>query len=197
MLLDRRAYFIKERVAFVKLTDTYDIMDPETGAPIGVAKEEPPGWAKFARLVVNKHFLPTAVNVYEDEASGPLFTLKKSFTFLRAKVVVEDARGAPFGRFESKLFTLGGGFFVVDDAGARVAEVKGDWKGWNFKFLDSAGREIGVVTKKWAGFGKEMFTSADNYMIALSDDAPRGPQAAALLLAAGLAIDLVFKEGKG
>ena len=69
MLLDRRAYFIKERVAFVKLTDTYDIMDPETGAPIGVAKEEPPGWAKFARLVVNKHFLPTAVNVYEDEAS--------------------------------------------------------------------------------------------------------------------------------
>ncbi len=197
MLLDRRAFFIKERVAFVKLTDAYDIMDPETGVPIGVAKEEPPGWAKFLRLLVNKHFLPTAVNIYEDEAAGPLFTLKKGVAFLRSKVVVEDARGKPFGRFDSKLFSLGGGFYVVDDLGNRVAEVKGDWKGWNFRFLDSGGNEIGLVTKKWAGFGKEMFTSADNYIITLSEFAPKGPQAAALLLAAGLAIDIVFKEGKG
>jgi uncharacterized protein YxjI len=197
MLLDRRTFFVKERVAFVKLTDTYDIIDPESGAPIGVAKEEPPGWVTLLRLLNTKHFLPTTVNIYEDEASGPLFTLKKGVSFLRAKVTVEDARGLPFGRFESKLFSLGGGFFVVDNDGVRVAEVKGDWKGWNFKFLDVSGQEIGVVTKKWAGFGKEMFTSADNYMIALSEDAPRGPQAAALLLAAGLAIDIVFKEGRG
>jgi uncharacterized protein YxjI len=75
--------------------------------------------------------------------------------------------------------------------------VKGDWKGWNFKFLTSAGREIGTVTKKWAGLGKELFTSADNYVISISDPSMAGPAASALLLAAGIAIDIVFKESKG
>jgi Scramblase len=62
--------------------------------------------------------------------------------------------------------------------------------------VDSAGRELGTVTKKWAGIGKELFTSADTYLIALSDAAPSGANQVALLLAAGLAIDVVFKEKK-
>lgn len=199
MLLNRRQYFVKERVAFVKLTDTFDILDPESGSQIGTAKEEPPGWAKFARLMVNKKLMPTAVNVYEgngEDGSPPVFSLRRGMTLLKPKVTVTDAKGAELGRFEGKLFSVGGGFWVVDTSGNRVAEVKGDWKGWNFKFLDATGNEIGVVTKKWSGFGKELFTSADNYMISLSDAAPRGPESAALLLAAGLAIDIVFKETK-
>jgi hypothetical protein len=50
------------------------------------------------------------------------------------------------------------------------------------------------VTKKWAGLGKELFTSADNYVISLTDISAGNPGASALLLAAGLAIDIVFKE---
>lgn len=74
--------------------------------------------------------------------------------------------------------------------------MKGNWKGWDFKFLSKGGREIGTVTKKWAGLGKELFTSADNYIISLSDLGGASPAASALLLAAGLAIDVVFKEKK-
>ena len=74
--------------------------------------------------------------------------------------------------------------------------MKGDWKGWNFKFISQDGRELGTVTKKWAGIGRELFTSADNYMIALNDTGDGQAAASALLLAAGLAIDIVFKESK-
>ena len=72
--------------------------------------------------------------------------------------------------------------------------MKGDWKGWNFKMVDSGGRELGTITKKWAGIGRELFTSADNYIIALNDSLQQNPAVIALLLAAGLAIDVVFKE---
>jgi hypothetical protein len=48
MLLDRRTYIVKERVAFAKLTDTYDLLDAATGQPIGIAKEEPEAWARSA-----------------------------------------------------------------------------------------------------------------------------------------------------
>lgn len=199
MLLDRRQYLVKERVAFVKLTDTYDIFDPESGQQIGVAREEPPAWAKYGRLLVQKQIMPTTVNVYEDEGSPPVLTLRKNPTILRAKVSVTDAWGNPLGLFVQhyRSFRLsGGGFRVFDAPGNRVADVKGDWKGWNFQFLDPGGTELGVVTKTWAGLGKELFTTADNYAIALTGQAPAGPETAALLLAAGLAIDIVFKEGK-
>jgi hypothetical protein len=58
--------------------------------------------------------------------------------------------------------------------------------------------QLAYVTKKWAGLGRELFTSADNYVIAITDlNSANSPAAAALLLAAGLAIDIVFKEAKG
>ena len=195
MLVEKQTFFVKERTALLKLTDTYDILDPDTRQPLGVARDEPPGWAKFLRLLVKKALLPTRINVYEQESAPPVVSLQKGPGFLRTTVVVTDAGQGMLGRFRSKLFSIGGGFFVFDDQGQQIAEVKGDWKGWNFKLLDISGNELGIVTKKWAGIGKELFTTADNYMISL---APAGGGAmrnrAALLLAAGLAIDTVFKE---
>jgi uncharacterized protein YxjI len=193
-LLERTTFFIKERVAMLKLTDTYDILDPATGQKIGLAKEEPPTWAKWLRLVVNKQMLPTAVNIYECDGQPPVLSIQRGFTFLRSKVRVVAGHGESLGYFKSKLLSLGGGFNVFDNADQQVAEVKGNWKGWDFRFLSKSGREIGTVTKKWAGLGKELFSSADNYVIALTDLGGAGPAASALLLAAGLSIDIVFKE---
>jgi len=192
-LLERTTFFVKERVAVLKLTDAYDIFDPATGQQIGVAKEEPPVWAKWLRLAVNKSQMPTAVNVYENEGQPPVLSIRRGFTFLRSKIHVSSG-GRNLGYFRSKLISIGGGFHVFDAKDQQVAEVKGNWKGWDFRFLNKSGREIGTVTKKWAGLGKELFTSADNYIISLSDLSGSSNDASALLLAAGLAIDVVFKE---
>jgi uncharacterized protein YxjI len=193
-LLERTTFFIKERVAVLKLTDIYDILDPATGQTIGIAKEEPPGWAKWLRLAVEKSKLPTAVNVYESEGQPAVLSIRRGFTLLRAKVQVTTGDGRSLGYFKSKLISVGGGFHVFDAQDQQVAEVKGNWKGWDFRFIDKHGREIGTVTKKWSGLGKELFTSADNYIISLNDSTAGSPDASALLLAAGLAIDVVLKE---
>src|ERR1043166_6376804 len=49
MLLELNQFLVKERVGFVKLTDTYDIFDPATQKQVGIAKEEPAAWAKWLR----------------------------------------------------------------------------------------------------------------------------------------------------
>ena len=59
MLLDQSTFIVKERIAFAKLTDVYDIFDPATGQQAGVAKEEPAPWAKWLRLIVSKQLMPT------------------------------------------------------------------------------------------------------------------------------------------
>ena len=195
MLLSRRQFFVRERVAVLRLTDVYDILDPLSQEVIALAQEEIPLISKLLRLLVNKAMLPTQVVVREAEGAPPVLTIRKKMGFFRQTVLVFDGQEQQLGLFRSKLWSLGGGFWVMDSAGTQVAEVQGDWKGWNFTFVDSSGQELGTVTKKWAGIGKELFTSADSYMIALADGVVQTDRTAGLLLAAGLAIDTVFKEG--
>lgn len=194
MLLDRRVFLVKEQVSFLRLTDRYDIFDPESGEQIGVAREQISGAMKALRLLVNKALLPTSIVISEDESSDPVITITRGVAFLRSKVVVMDEHGNQVGYFKSKLFSLGGGFTVHNPAGEQIADVKGDWKGWDFQLLDQSGNQLGRVKKKWAGAMKEIFTSADNYVIELNESIGTNPGLAALLLAAGLAIDIVFKE---
>ncbi len=194
MLLDRQTFLVKEQVALIKLTDRYDIFDPETGEQIGFARENIGTLVTLLRLVVNKRLMPTTIVIKEDEASDPVLTLHRGMSFLRSQVQVLDEHQTLVGFFRSKLFSLGGGFTVHNPSGEQIADVKGNWKGWEFKLLDMEGNELGQVNKKWAGAMKEIFTSADNYVITLSDRVGSNRGLAALLLAAGLAIDIVFKE---
>ncbi len=195
-MLHLKTFLIREKVGLLKLSDTYDILDLATQAQVGIAKEKPGTLILLLRLLINKRMLPTQVRIYsgsnfEDE-SKLIFSIHRGFNFLLPKISICDAAGKTVGYLKSKLWTIGGAFRVFDAADNEVAEVKGDWKGWNFRFSDSNGNEVGTITKKWAGLGKELFTSADNYVISLSQ--AENPGKVMLLLAAGLAIDTVFKE---
>jgi uncharacterized protein YxjI len=195
-MLDRQSYFIREHVGFMKLSNTYDILDPESQRQIGIAQEKPGTLIHILRFLINKQLLPTKIFVYSGDSaeneSALLFSIQRGMTLFRSRIDILDRDGKSVGWMKSKAFSLGGAFRVHDAADNEVALVKGDWKGWNFRFLDKAEQEIGSITKKWAGVGKELFTSADNYIIALKG-VPTSERSV-LLLAAGLAVDTVFKE---
>lgn len=192
-MLDKNTYFIREHVGFLKLSDTYDILDPETKQQIGIAKEKPGALIHVLRFLINKKILPTQVFVYEgnnpDDESKLVFSIRKGFL---SRVKVCDKKGDVIGQLRTKLLSIGGAFAVLNTAGEQVATVKGDWKGWNFRFLSKEGNEIGTITKKWAGLGKELFTSADNYIVSIKE--ANSPKNMMLLLAASLAVDTVFYE---
>lgn len=195
-MLDRSVYLVKEHVGLLKFSNTYDIFDPETKEQIGIAQEKPGSLIFALQFLIDKKLLPTKIFVYEgadpEDESKLLFSIHRGITFLRSQVDICDPEGKVLGWMKSKIFSLGGGFDVFDSAGNPVASVKGDWKGWNFRFVDKSDHEIGTISKKWAGLGKELFTSADTYVISLTAGAAAAK--AVLLLAAGLAVDTVFKE---
>jgi uncharacterized protein YxjI len=195
-MLNRPHYFIKEHTGLFKLTDSYDILDPDTQTKLGQAREEVSGLVKILRLLINKSFMPTRIAIYggsKEEAQELRFSIRRGVALFRPQVDITDADGHSLGYFKTKAFTIGGAFRVFTPDDQEIALVKGDWKGWNFKFT-SGDTELGEVTKKWAGIGKELFTSADNYMIRIHGE----PDATinTLLLAAGLAIDMIYKEKK-
>lgn len=192
-LFDRKTYVVKERAGLMKLVSTYDLLDPQTGASIGMAVEEPPGLIKYLRLFMNNHWFPTEVKVYEREGYPPVLTIHRGVAIFRPKVFVRTG-GKTIGYFQAKLLTIGPSFRIFDANDNEIGLVKGDWKGWNFQLLAPGGQELGRVTKKWAGLAKELFTTADTYVIDLAASASGRKDIAQLLLAAGLAIDTVYKE---
>src|SRR5256885_1620739 len=76
-----------------------------------------------------------------------------------------------------------------ESLGAINAE---NWRSWDFQILDAQGNEVGRITKKWAGIGKELFTTADNYLVEIGS-AVTGPLRQ-LATAAAVGIDTALKQ---
>jgi len=191
MFGERTSIFVREQVAMLKLRDTYDLVDPETQAVLGQAKDEPAPWAKWLRLLVKKVMLPTIVNVYAGGNPQPVLRIRKHPGFFRTRLEVQDGLGRVLAQMRSRFFSLGGAFQIFDPSGQEIGQLKGDWKGWDYA-ATIQGQAMGVVTKKWAGMLKEVFTNADQYLVKSNR-----PEQLPLLLGLALAVDLVFKERQG
>ncbi len=101
-----------------------------------------------------------------------------------------------------KFFTISGGFHVYDKDEKYFAHVKGKMFGFKYKFLTEDGKvELGEVSKKLgglAGLAKELFFSSDNYFLKVNPELAEQPLAKMLLLAATLAVDVIYKsESRG
>lgn len=196
-MLEADRFMVKEQVKFLKTKQTYDIFDFDTEEQVGVAEEAISGLIQTLRWFVSKSWLPTTVEV-RDHEGAVVFRIRRGGFVFRARVEVLNADNELIGYFKSKLFSLSGGFWVYDAADKQFAEVKGNFFGFNYRVLTPEGEELGKVTKKWGGAIKELFTSADTYMVEVSEDLAEQPVAKMLVLAAALSIDIIFKsENKG
>ncbi len=113
--------------------------------------------------------------------------------FIRSIVHVFDERDQPMGSFKQKVLSIGGAFTIVDTEDRELCKLTGKWTSWDFSF--TAGEvELAHVTRKWSGLGKELLTSADNYILEISDAVPPDSRVRQLILAAVMCIDMVLKE---
>jgi uncharacterized protein YxjI len=136
----------------------------------------------------------TPFDIHLTDAGGELVVrVARGFSLFLSKVRVFDASGRKLGGFNQKLFSIGGAFSVLDENDREVCQLAGKWTGWDFQFK-AQGVELARVTKKWSGLGKEMFTSADNYVLEISDVLPPESPTRRLILAAVMCIDMVLKE---
>lgn len=192
-ITDRDQVFVKELVGYFKAANAYELFD-ENGAKIGEVKEKVPGvLRKMLKFTGWKTSLPFTVHFYDGQGQVVL-TIWRKFSFFRSKVSVATPDGQRLGLFKQKLLTIGGKFEIQDAEGRPAGQVKGDWKGWDFQVTDGEGRAVGRITKSWAGAGKELFTTADNYVISIDPSAHPTPEFRKLVYAAGICIDMVLKE---
>ena len=192
-LLSKNLFLVKEHVGMFKAANKYDVYDPETGSVIMECREP-----KLGRLTQLLRFTDlkqnTPFDIHLTDTSGrPILRITRGVSILLSRVSVLDADDVEVGGFKQKLFSVGGAFDVLDQNESVLCSLRGKWTGWEFKFL-AGDTEFARVTKKWAGVGKELFTSADNYVLEISDSVAPDSRLRILILAAVLCIDMVVKE---
>lgn len=197
-MLECNSFAIQEHKKILSSVQSYDIKNGETGELIGTAREEIGFFTKSMRWVVSKQFLPTKLEVREKPDDSLVFTLRRGWYLFRSRVEVRDAQDALVGYFKSKFITISGGFNVYDKDDKYFARVKGRLLGFDYRFLtDDDKLELGRVSKVIGGAGglaREVFFSADHYFLQINPELAEQPMAKMLLLAATLAVDLIYKS---
>lgn len=192
-VLCRNTFFVKEHVGMFKAANAYDVLDPETGEELIHCREPNLGMlTKFFRFTKYKTMTP--FNVELTTPSGErIIRVSKGISFLTSKVDVFDENEQRIGGFKQALFSIGGKFTVLGANDEPLCQLVGRWTTWDFSFK-AGDNVLATVSKKWDGLAKEIFTSADNYMLTVSDQVPPENASRQLIMAAVICIDMVMKE---
>jgi uncharacterized protein YxjI len=192
-VLDRNQFFVKEHLGIFKAANNFDILDPESGQVILECREPNLGMlTKVLRFTDYKRMTPFDVQITQP-SGALLLSVRRGVSIFRSNVEVFDHQNKKIGEFRQKLLSIGGKFELLDANGRSLCWLKGSWTSWDFSF-DQDGKQLAQVSKKWAGLGKELFTSADNYMLSIDASVAGNDPLRPLILAAVMCIDMVLKE---
>ncbi|UII33069.1 RNAase [Fulvivirga ulvae] len=191
--LSQNLYLVKEHVGMFKAANNYDIYDPDTQQIIMNCREEKLGFfTKLLRFTDYKRMTPFHIEI-KTPTGDKVLTVKRGVSVFLSSVEVFDENEKLIGKFKQQLFSIGGKFKVLDAKENHLCTLKGKWTSWDFKFVKDD-IEMAHVSKKWAGFGRELFTSADNYMLKIDEKIPADNSIRILIMAAVMCIDMVLKE---
>lgn len=193
--LQRNVFFVKEHIGAFKAANNYDILNPETKEIVLYCREEQLGFlTKIFRFSDYKRMTPFNL-VVRNKNNKQIIRVSRGVALWKSIVEVFDEKDVLIGIFKQKFFSIGGQFTLFDADDNMLCTLKGKWSGWDFKFTDFEGKELAHITKKWAGLGKEMFTTADNYMININEqNVGANDDVRSLIIGSLMCIDMVLKE---
>lgn len=192
-VLNQNLFFVKEHIGIFKASSNYDIFDPQTQEMIMTCRESKLSLiTKILRFTDLKRMTPFNIEV-RDAQGQKIISIKRATTFFLSKVEVFDEKDELIGKFKQKLFSIGGKFDILNPNDEIICQLKGKWTSWDFKFV-KGNQQFAQVNKKWAGIGKELFTTADNYILQIDENVAENHMIRQLILGAVMCIDMVLKE---
>ena len=189
----KNQFFVKEYVGLFKAANSYDILDVESQQLLLECRE--PNLGFFTKLFrFTKYKTQTPFNIEVTDGVGQLvLRLTRGVSLFRSTVKVFDGNDVLLGKFRQKLLSLGGKLNVLDTNDQVICTVQGKMISFDYKFLRN-GEQIALVTKKWMGLGRELFTTADNYVVNIEPTVVANDSIRPMIVAAALCIDMVFAE---
>lgn len=191
-LLSMNRFIIDEKISFLTFANAYAIYD-DSGETVGAVQQvNISGGAKAARLLLGstaKRLQSFQLNVMDN--SGKVIAVIKregvgsGFSSLRS-ISVYDGKNNVLGTLENKI--------LYDENGMRVGQIQFDsFFRSSYTLYDSSGDSVlARINKQWNGIGKELFTTADKYLVEINE-AP-DPKNKTLIIATAITVDMIYHE---
>lgn len=193
-ILMRTCYLVREHAAPLQPAFAFDILDEKQGTLLLTCREEAHlGWlTRIARFSNCRRTTPFDIRVRTPDGA-PVVRLTRGVPVTASRVRVLDAQDTLIGTLHQRAFSLGGFFDIMDAADSPVCRLRGRMTRTEFSLLTPEQVELASIRKRWAGLGRELFTSADDYLVAIADITPEDVLLRQLILAAAVAIGLIVK----
>ena len=183
---------VNQKAKLIELTNEYAIFDQD-GRQLGAVRQVGQSTARKVLRFVSSldQFLTHRLEVV-DAAGALLLVLTRPAKVFKSRIVVEDALGQAVGEIVQENM-VGKINFGLHAGGRRVGAVKAEnWRAWNFSITDDADTEVARITKKWEGLAKNLFTTADNYVVQIHR--PLDEPLRSLVVASALGVDTALKQ---
>ena len=192
-LLDAPQLIVNQKAKLVELTNQYLIRDPE-GNEIGHVQQE--GQSKLKKVMrftgdLDQFFTHT-LSVY-DAGGARVLELTRPRKLVKSRLLVKTGDGRTVGQIvQDNVFgKIRFNFVGVNDE--VLGRIKAEnWRAWDFSIVDATDHEVGRIDKKFVGVLKATFTTGDNYIVDISDEAQGDLRLMAL--AASVAVDTALKQ---
>lgn len=191
-IFNQAVLVVSQKAKIIELTNEYAIFD-EGGAQLGTVRQVGQGKARkvLRALTSVDQFLTTKLEVVDTDGSVVL-KLTRPAKFVKSKVIVQDGNGTEVGQIIQQN-VIGKINFSLEAGGQTIGSINAEnWRAWDFSIKERAGREVARVQKKWEGLVKNMFTTADNYVVSIPS--PLEEPLRSLVIAAALSIDTALKQ---
>ena len=183
---------VNQKAKLIELSNQYTVFDQHGSSIAAVNQVGQSTVRKVIRLVSSlDQFLTTRLDI-TDSDGRVILRLTRPGKIVKSTVIVSDGDDVEIGRIVQQN-AIGKINFALESGGQRLGTIKAEnWRAWNFSITDAADREIARVTKTWEGLAKTMFTTADNYVLQISERAPEPLNS--LVVASALSIDTALKQ---
>jgi uncharacterized protein YxjI len=195
-LLQMEQIFVRQKAHLFEFNTEYALLDDQ-GRQVGVVRQEGQSAAKkvIRALGALDALMTHTFSVY-DWLGNRVLGLTRPRTMWKSKLHVVDGQDAPMGSIVQKKLIGKIRFDLEGPSGEPLGWIQGqNWRAWDFVIHDAQGAPVGRVTKKWAGAARELFTTADNYLLEIAPTV-QGPLRY-VALAAGSGIDTALKQAEG
>lgn len=192
-LLNASRLVINQKTKLVELTNEYKIFD-ELGNEIGKIQQEGQTFLKKAARLVSSldQFMTHSLSVY-DQAGTKVLKLVRPRKMFKSKLEVTSGDGRAAGQIVQKNVFGKIRFDLVASDGRSVGQIRAEnWRAWDFAIVDETEREVGRITKKWEGLMKNVFTTADNYVLEIESGVTGDLRL--LMLASAAGVDTALKQ---
>lgn len=192
-LLDRDVFLVRQRAKIIEMNNEYAILD-EGGDQIGKVRQEGQSKVKkLVRLVADvDQFLTHRLAIYDADGSKVLEIVRPAKVF-RSTLQLNDGTGASRGRIVQRNVVGKKHFALEDQQGRAVGTIDAEnWRSWDFAVHDEQGLEVARISKNWAGALRELFTTADHYMVRITGGPSK--ELRMLIVGAAAAIDTALKQ---